>query len=106
MERTIKTPHDVVQLLIDIIAMNENKFAIYTQYFKLTKTVKVSIVTRKHLYVCFYDLQGKTAEITRSKNHYRVNGEVLKACTFKVYDDLTDFVSIDKSEVKRKIVFL
>ena len=106
MQRTIKTPHDVVQILIDIIATHENKFAIYTQYFKQTKAVKVSIVTRKHLYVCFYDLHGKMAEITRSKNHYRVNVEVLKACTFKVYDDLTDFVSIDKSEVKRKVIFL
>lgn len=106
MQRTIQTPHDVVQLLIDIIALNENKFAIYTQYFKLTKTVKVSIVTRKHLYVCFYDLHGKSAEITRSKNHFRVNIKVLKACTFKVYDELTDFVSIETPEVKRRIIFI
>ncbi len=106
MQQTIKTPHDVVQILIDIIATHENKFAIYTKYYKQSKAIRVSIVTRKYLYDCLYDLHGRIAEITRKKNHYKVNGEILKACTFKVFDDLTSFVSIDISEVKRKVIIL
>lgn len=106
MKRTIKTTHDVVQVLIDIIAEYENQFAVYTQYFYLVGYVKVTIVTKNFSYTCEFEPQGPDVHIKKYKNNNRVNSKIRKACIFKVYDNMTCFVSIDTKPVKTKVIFI
>ena len=106
MKRTIKTTHDVVQVLIDIIAEYENQFAVYTQYFYLGGYVKVTIVTKNFSYICEYEPQGLDVHIDKFKNNYRVNSKIRKECIFKIYDDMTSFVCIDTHPIKNKVIFI
>ena len=106
MQRTIQTPHDVVQILIDIIATHENKFAIYTEYNKYETHVHVAIITQEYKYLCKYKPCGISVSIHRYKNEYKIENYISEACTFNVYDDISGFVCVDIIPNKIKYVYL
>lgn len=106
MKRTIKTPHDVVQILIDIIVANEYRIDIYTQYFSRLNHVKVTINTFYYIYVCNYELQGDRVEIRRYKKIYSSSNKVLVACTFRVHGDHTDYINVQSFPQKIQIIYL
>ncbi len=106
MQRRIKTPHDVVQVLIDIIVANEYKIDIYTQYIKYQNIIKVTIISFYNVYVCYYEMTGTKVEINRYKRKFSSKTKVLVACSFKVHGEYTDFIEIGNIPEKIKFIVL
>lgn len=106
MKRTIKTPHDVVQVLIDIIVANGYKIVIFTQYFSLLNQVKVTINTFAYLYICFYEVTGDKVEIRKFRKKFTYDSKVIEACSFRGHGVLSGFSNMDSFPVKIKIINL
>lgn len=106
MKRTIKTPHDVVQILIDIIVSHEYKIDIFTQYFCRTDSVKVIINTFYFVYICLYETTGNRVEFRRYKKKFSSSSKILVACTFRVHGEHTDYISVYDHAEKISIICL
>lgn len=106
MKRTINTPHDVVQILIDIIVTNESTIDIFTLYESRLNFVKVSINTSRYLFLCFYSIKGYQVEIRKFKKKHISSSRVLKLCSFRVHGEYTDSTYIESFPEKIKMIYL
>lgn len=106
MKRTIKTPHDVVQILIDIIVSHEYRIDIFTQYFSRTDSVKVVINTFYFVYICLYETTGNRVEFRKYKKKFTSSSKVLVSCTFRVHGEHTDYISVNDRPEKINIICL
>lgn len=106
MKRTIKTPHDIVQILIDIIVSHEYAIDIFTEYLSRTNRVKVIINTFYFVYICLYETNGNRVEIRKYKRKFSSDSKVLVACTFRVHGEHTDYFSVYDHTEKIKIIRL
>lgn len=106
MERTIKTPQDVVQDLIDIIVTNESEINIFTQYYSSLLKVIVTINTYSYLYICYYKMTGDRVEIRKFRKKHDSSTKVLVSCSFRVHGKYTDYISTESFPEKIKIINL
>lgn len=106
MKRTIKTPHDVVQVLIDIIAAHENDFTLTVESIGIVRFIFVEITTKESRYICEYEIGGNYVNIDKYKYQNYVNKKVQKASTYKVRGRLTTYLNRDLFPIKSKIIKL
>lgn len=106
MKRTIKTPHDVVQILINIIVSHEYRSDIFAQYFDRTNSVKVIINTFYFVYICLYETTGNRVEFRKYKKKFTSSSKVLMSCSFRVHGEHTDYISVYDHPEKINIIYL